>query len=225
MKQLYKTLIILFFISLKIYSQKQQAVIYFKDGDSIEGYAYLKFNKIKFKVALEDKPDTWDEKFVKKITFIDFGFSRTFEYVKLNSLDKPKLVEVITKGEATLYKKIGSDFSLIDNIYNPYDDRPTSSGGTNLNPDFKSQVSSDRGLQSSYPYGHSPDPSVFYYVKKQNDKYPTCLNCGIINAWRKNTSKVFADCDFIVKKLKGDKWIFEDIKEIVEFYNDVCLGE
>lgn len=41
----------------------------------------------------------------------------------------------------------------------------------------------------------------------------------------KNTSKFFADCDFIVKKLKGDKWVFEDIKEIVEFYNDICLGE
>ena len=161
MKQLYRIIFILFFISLKIYSQKQEAIIYFKDGDSIEGFAYLKFNKIKFKVAQEDKPDTWDEEFVKRIKFVDFGFSRTFEYVKLNSLDKPKLVEIITKGEATLYKKLGSDFSLVDKIYNPYDDRPTSSGGANLNPDFKSQVSSDMQLQSSYPYGNLEYPSVF----------------------------------------------------------------
>ncbi|UWY28309.1 hypothetical protein N4T20_21630 [Flavobacterium sp. TR2] len=207
MKQLYRIIFILFFISLKIYSQKQEAIIYFKDGDSIEGFAYLKFNKIKFKVAQEDKPDTWDEEFVKRIKFVDFGFSRTFEYVKLNSLDKPKLVEIITKGEATLYKKLGSDFSLLDQIYNPYDDRPAT---------YSPQTDS---------FQQPIESSIFYYIKKQKDKYPTCLNCGVVNAWKKNTSKVFADCDFIVKKLKDNKWVFEDIKEIVEFYNDICLGE
>lgn len=207
MKQLYRIIFILFFISLKIYSQTEEAIIYFKDGDSIEGFASLNFNKIKFKVAPEDKPDTWNEEFVKKITFLNFNARRTFEYVKLNSLDKPKLVEIIIKGEATLYKKFGSDFSLLDQIYNPHDERPAT-----YNPPTNS-------------FSQPTESSEFYYVKKQKDKYPTCLNCGIVNSWRKNTSKVFADCDFIVKKLKSDKWIFEDIKEIVEFYNDVCLGE
>ncbi|MDQ6531492.1 hypothetical protein [Flavobacterium sp. LHD-85] len=207
MKQLYRIIFILFFISLKIYSQTEEAIIYFKDGDSIEGFASLNFNKIKFKVAPEDKPDTWNDEFVKKITFLGFNSARSFEYVKLNSLDKPKLVEIIIKGEATLYKKFGSDFSLLDQIYNPHDERPAT---------YNPQTSS-----SSQP----TESSEFYYVKKAKDKYPTCLNCGIVNSWRKNTSKVFADCDFIVKKLKSDKWIFEDIKEIVEFYNDICLGE
>lgn len=219
MKHFYKIVIILFIISLKCYSQKQQAIIYFKDGDSIEGFAYLKFNKIKFKVLPEDKPDTWDEEFVKKITFVDLGSTRTFEYVKLTSIDKPKLVEIITQGEATLYKKTGSDFSLTDMIYNPYDDRPDNS----LSPAVKTQLGSQTQQQLSS--SNISEPSTFYYIKKPKDKYPTCLNCGVINAWRKNTSKFFADCDFIVKKLKGDKWVFEDIKEIVEFYNDICLGE
>ncbi|TDO71563.1 hypothetical protein EV143_108219 [Flavobacterium chryseum] len=207
MKQLYKTIIILLLISLKSYSQAEEAIIYFKDGDSIKGFAALKFNKIKFKVSQDDKPDTWDEEYVKKIMLFDSGTTRTFEYVKLNSLDKPKLVEIITKGEATLYKKFGSDFSLTDQVYNPYDAPPTV-----YNPQTKS-------------YSQPSEASQFYYIKKQKDKYPTCLNCGILNARRKNTSKFFADCDFIVKKLKGYKWVFEDIKEIVEFYNDICLGE
>ena len=207
MKQLYRIIFILFFISLKIYSQTEEAIIYFKDGDSIEGFASLNFNKIKFKVAPEDKPDTWNEEFVKKITFLNFNARRTFEYVKLNSLDKPKLVEIIIEGEATLYKKFSSDFSLLDQIYNPHEERPAT-----YNPQTNS-------------FSQPTESSEFYYVKKAKDKYPTCLNCGVINAWRKNASKVFADCDFIVKKLKSDKWIFEDIKEIVEFYNDVCLGE
>lgn len=218
MKQLYK-IIILILISLKSYSQTQEATIYFKDGDSIEGFASLKFNKIKFKVSQDDKSDSWDEEFVKKITFLDFGTTRTFEYVKLNSLDKPKLVEIITQGEATLYKKLGSDFSLTDLIYNPYNDRPDNS----LSPELKTQL----GPQAQQQLSNSnvSETSTFYYIKKPKDKYPTCLNCGIVNGWRKNTSNFFADCDFIVKKLKGDKWVFEDIKEIVEFYNDICLGE
>lgn len=219
MKQIYKSIItILFFISFKSYCQTQEAILYFKEGDSIEGLASLKFNKIKFKISPDDKADTWDEEHVKKITFIGFEMEKTFEYITLNSFDKPKLVEVITKGEATLYKKLGSDYSLTDQIYNPYDEQ-----STYLNQDFKSQSTPQTATQlSHYQTREVPE---FYYIKKQNDKYPTCLNCGVLNAWRKNISKFFADCDFIVKNLKGDKWIFTDLQKIVEFYNDVCLGE
>lgn len=183
MKQLYK-FIILILISLKSYSQTQ-AIIYFKDGDSIEGFASLKFNKIKFKVSQDDKSDSWDEEYVKKITFLDFGATRTFEYVKLNSLDKPKLVEIITKGEATLYKKVGSDFSLTDMIYNPYDDRPDNT----LSPTLKTQL----GPQAQQHLSNSnvSETSTFYYIKKAKDKYPTCLNCGVINAWRKKHFQIF----------------------------------
>lgn len=208
MKQIYQITITLLLITFQSYSQTQEtAILYFKDGDSIEGFAALKFNKIKFKISQDDKADTWDYEYVKKITFLGFKIERTFEYITLNSLDKPKLVEIITKGEATLYKKFGSDFSLTDQIYNPYD-----APSTVYSPQTKS-------------YSQPNEAAEFYYIKKQKDKYPTCLNCGVLNAWRKNTSKFFADCDFIVKKLKSDKWVFEDIKEIVEFYNDICLGE
>ncbi|WP_409417235.1 hypothetical protein [Flavobacterium sp. PS2] len=208
MKQTYKNLLIfLLFFSTPIYAQNQECIIYFKEGDSIEGFASLKFNKIKFKISPDDKPDTWDYEHIKKITFLGFEINRTFEYVTLNSLDKPKLVETITKGEATLYKKLGSDYSLFDQISNPHD--KLQSRSTNINGQ----------------YSQARDVPEFFYVKKEKDKYPTCLNCGVINSWRRNTSKFFADCDFIVKKLKGDKWLFTDIEEIVNFYNDICLGE
>lgn len=211
MNQLYKIIIILFFICFKSYSQeKEEAIMYFKDGDSIEGFAYLKFNKIKFQIAPDEKLDTWDEEFVKKIKFTYNGDPRTFEYVKLNSIDKPKLVEIVTEGGAILYKKLGSDYSVTDQIYNPHDRYATTK-----NPSGEPIFGNNQPLAT-------PE---YYYIKKEKDKYPTCLNCGVINAWRNKTAKVFSDCDFIVKKLKGDKWIFDDIIEIVEFYNDICLGE
>lgn len=208
MKQIYKSIIIiLFLISFKSYSQTQEAIIYFKNGDSIEGFAMLKFNKIKFKISPDDKADTWDYEHIKKITFLGFEIRRTFEYVTLSSIDKPKLLETITKGEATLYKKLGSDYSLVDQISNPHDETQT----------YMTNIDGQ--------HFQSRDVPVFYYVKKEKDTYPTCLNCGVINSWRRNTSKFFADCDFIVKKLKGDKWLFSDIGEIVTFYNDICFEE
>ncbi|SNR35051.1 hypothetical protein [Flavobacterium sp. ov086] len=220
MKQIYqRTIIILLFITFQSYSQTQEAIIFFKDGDSIEGLAALKFNKIKFKISPDDKTDTWDYEYVKKITFIGFEMRRTFEYVTLNSLDKPKLVETITKGEVSLYKKLGSDYSLFDLISNPYDELPSN------NPNINSQLNSQFNSQFPGQYPQAREVPEFYYLKKEKDKYPTCLNCGVISTWRKNTSKFFADCDFIVKNLKGDKWVFEDLREIVEFYNDICLGE
>lgn len=214
MRQIYKiTIIALFLFSFSIYSQTQEAIIYFKDGDSIEGFAALKFNKIKFKVVPEDKADTWDAEFVKKITFIGFDMTRTFEYITISSGDKPTLVETIVKGEVTLYKKLGSDYNNL--FTNPFDEQPLTyyNPGSNLN----------RNSQMQPQVFNMKELPELYYVKKENDKYPTCLNCGILNAWRKNTSKYFTDCDFIVKKLKGDKWLFENLKDIVEFYNDICF--
>lgn len=212
MKQIYqRTIIIVLFITFQTYSQTQEAIIFFKDGDSIEGFASLKFNKIKFRISPDDKADTWDEEYVKKITFLGFEIERSFEYLKLNSLDKPKLVEIITKGQVSLYKKLGSDYNLFDHISNPHDQR------TSYEPNMNSQ--------SPTLYSQPREVPEFYYVRKVNDQYATCLNCGVINSWRKNTSKFFSDCNFIVKNLKGDKWVFQDIKDIVEFYNDICQGE
>lgn len=211
MKQLYKfALISLFLTTFQVYSQTQEAILFFKDGDSIEGFASLKFNKIKFKISPEDKADTWDYEQVKKIKFIGFEMERTFEYITISSIDKPKLLETITSGEVSLYKKLGSDYSLTDLVFNPHD-------GPSTTYNFNSQI----------PGGFSQTREVpeYYYVKKDKEKYPTCLNCGLLNTWRKNTSKYFADCNFIIKKLKNDKWAFNDLKEIVDFYNDICLGE
>ncbi len=101
-----KLLLLLLFLTSNLLSQDQKAEIIFNDGDILEGYGMItKNHKIKFRVSLEDKPDTWTSLMVKGITFYGFEMSKTFEYVKTNRKQKPVLLEVISFGKATLYQE------------------------------------------------------------------------------------------------------------------------
>jgi hypothetical protein len=99
-----KYIILSFFITISCYAQDQEAVLYFKDGDSVKGYGMIKRNKIKFKLALEDKLESWDFESVSKIRFYGFNMSRTFKYVKLNKYEDPEILEVIVEEEVALYR-------------------------------------------------------------------------------------------------------------------------
>jgi hypothetical protein len=208
MKQFYNSIIIfLFFTGFQSYSQTQEAIIYFKDGDSIEGLASLKNNKIKFKISADDKADTWDYENVSKIKFIGFDIVQTYEYVKLNSFDDPKLLELIVEGDVCLYKEEKTQIFTDPNITNKT--AISTHGTNNIN---------------SYAYRTEQYRELFY-VKRKKDKYPTYINSGILSNWKKTTTSFFADCDSLVKRIKDNKFGYNQINEIVEFYNDVCLGE
>lgn len=104
MIQKIKYFLLLLCISFNVYAQDQEAVLYFKDGDSIQGYGMIKGNKVKFKIALEDKFESWDSESVSKIEFYGFNLTRTFKYVKLNKYDNPEILEVILEEEVSLYR-------------------------------------------------------------------------------------------------------------------------
>lgn len=206
MKQFHKGIIFfLLLLSVQSYSQTQESIIYFKDGDSIEGFAALKNNKIKFKIALDDKADTWDFENIKKIKFIGFDIVQTYEYVKLNSYDDPKLLELIVEGPVNLYKMEKVQFFIDPNITK---ETAISAHGTNTISNYAHKTEQYREL---------------FYVKRKKDQYPTHINPGILSSWKKTTTNFFADCDFLVKKIKDNKYGFNQINEIVEFYNDICL--
>lgn len=206
MPQFFKSLLFfLFLVNFQTYSQTQEAIIYFKDGDSIEGLASIKNNKIKFKISADDKADTWDYENIKKVTFIGFDIIQTYEYIKLNSFADPKLLELIVEGDVNLYKE-----EKVQILTNPTITKKTaiSNHGTNNINGYAYQTEQYREL---------------FYVKRKKDQYPTYINSGILSNWKKTTINFFADCDFLVKKIKDNKYGFNQINEIVEFYNDICL--
>lgn len=208
MKHIYKSIIIiLFFISLKTYSQTQEAILYFKEGNPIEGFASLKNNKIKFKISADDKADTWDYENVSKIKFIGFDIVQTYEYVKLSRSDDPKLLELVVEGEVNLYR-MEKEQIFTD---------PTITKKTAVSPHGSNAI-------NGYAYQTEQYRELFY-VKRKKDQYPTYINSGVFSNWKKTTTNFFADCDALVKRIKDNKLGFNQINEIVEFYNDICLGE
>lgn len=122
------------FILFKTNAQNQKADLIFNDGDVLEGYGMITKNgNIKFRISLEDKPDTWTNLMVKGITFYGFETSRTFEYIKLNKRDKPELVELIIKGKVNLYQKVSiTNFSSVNFIGGSFQRNQTSYESTDL---------------------------------------------------------------------------------------------
>jgi hypothetical protein len=111
------------------FSQDQEATIFFKDGDSIQGFALIKNEKIKFRISLEDKPDAWDYESVLKVEFYGFNIIKTYVYMKPNKHEKPRLFELLVNSEVSLYLEgfsyyvnsspnITGSSQLVDKVYN-----------------------------------------------------------------------------------------------------------
>ena len=126
-----KTKFTIFFLILFYFgfSQDQEATIFFKDGDSLKGFAMIKNEKIKFRLSLDDKPDTWDEESVSKVEFYGFNIIKTYVYMKPNKYEKMRLFELLVDGEVSLYLEGFSHFvttspnnpgssQIVDKIYN-----------------------------------------------------------------------------------------------------------
>lgn len=196
-----KYIILSLIIALNCYAQDQEAVLFFKDGDSIQGYGMIKGNKVKFKIALDDKLESWDSESVSKIEFYGFNMSRTFKYVKLNKYDDPEILEVIVEEEVALYRdSYRVVFKLFDESF----------------PIFNK----DNKREQSYTNYVIKD-----YLKRTDDKYPTCVNCDAFNKWKKNTIAFFSDCPALVNKIKKNVFREKHLQEIVEYYIDYCYEE
>ncbi|KFF15956.1 hypothetical protein [Flavobacterium hydatis] len=207
MKQTYKNLLIfLLFFSTPIYAQNQECIIYFKEGDSIEGFGLIRNNKIKFKISKDSETDSWDFENVYKIKFIGIDIVQTYEYLKLNSSGNPKLVELIVDGEVNLYRmEKAQDF---------------------INPKLKKTAAPNQNITSLPNYSYFTEQTKdLYYLKRKNNQYATHINIGILSNWKKISTSYFSDCDILVKKIKDNKFSSNQIKEIVEYYNDICYEQ
>jgi hypothetical protein len=183
------------FLTVSLFGQTQEAILFFKDGTSIKGLGMIKKandfasfrsrDKILFRVSENDKPDLWTSEDVKGITFIYFENSIIMEYLKVDKYEKMELLEVITDGTVKLYKQ-----TKIVDVY-------LTSGGM-----AKAEVEA-------------------YYLKRQSEEYPTIIKDNYI----KSTSKYFSDCELLVKKIKNHEFTFATLDKLVNFYNDICSEE
>ncbi len=133
---------LLFFVAVNLNAQDVRCILLFKDGTSIDGFGDIKRNKIRFRIDLEEKADTWDHTLVKGVIIAEIEF----EYVSLKTKSKkPKLLKVMRDGEVRLYANISS--------------KPTVKNVVNV------------GANNPFPRVYSSgEREIAYYLKRETEK-------------------------------------------------------
>jgi hypothetical protein len=212
------------------FAQTQEARIFFWDGDSLDGYAMLakrnltplsKSVDIKFRLALDAKPDTWTSEDIKRIVFFGDGMTRTFEFMRFgkHAFDD-ELVEVLAKGEVTLYARVGWRANVVR-------ENPGISNDLGEPAKYSPPKRLISGVNDSEFIQHDfriDEEKMNYYLKRFPGDKPFEVGTPMKN-WAKCAIEYFADCPWLVKKINNHEFLKSQMKEIVESYNDICRGE
>lgn len=205
----------LFFFLFVFYcnAQDQAAKLFFKDGTTLEGFAKITAdNNIKYRVSQEDKFDVWSYDQIDYVEFYNEDQVFTFKYVYLRHRREGTLMEVLTEGEITLYSK---NPGIQDAIF-----RSDTGFGFGSNGLTNTEVAPNSVLDQQ----NSPRLRRNLYLKRNSD-VPMLATVSLIRNWKKLMKDYFKDCAALVRKIEENEFGSDDLKEIVEFYNDICVGE
>ena len=176
--------------------------MFFNDGEYFEGYGSIKNNKIKFRLSLDDEAEKWDYESISKIEFETFFEIKTYEYIRLNKESNPVLLQLISKGEVSLYREVKSQWRFGINSPN---NNFLNNNFRNINFPNKNKIT-----------------TVTNFMIREGEEYPSCLNCGFFNKWKKRTIDFLIDCPELIKKIKSNEFGESDLQEIINYYNDFC---
>lgn len=186
-------------------SQNQEATLYLKNGDTIQGLAKMTaFGKIIFRYDNQSAKENYDAETVRKLDiqekFTDIPNTYIYKLIEnKDHLSKPVLMSLITEGKINLYKMTTTGTTA-----------PMGFGGGGL--------SGMGGMQMSYSMDN-------YYVSKDDRDIVTKLTTiGTFfgQNFQKAASEYFFDCAELVKKIENKVYKKKDIEEIVKFYNTKC---
>ena len=193
----------------------EKAIIHFNDGTSIEGIGRLKTSFISqeeviiFKIEKKDKDETWTDKDAKGITIINDEGIIDYEYLKVTKNSFVNLYEVVTEGTIKLYKK--------RKTYNTSGITTTSTTFTNV-PIGNSGKTASIPSTTNYSSNSSEYERLIYYVKRENEPYPTKVRDNYI----KSFAEYMKDCDVMVEKIKNHEYNFSQLGDLVDYYNANC---
>lgn len=201
-----------------------EAIIYFKDGTSIEGIGRIKTNFasreeiIIFKIEESDKDEEWNYKDVLGITITYEGGTIHYEYLKIKKYSFYELYEVVTEGIVKLYKKrTRGNNSLLTAIPSTFTGKIVgTSNATSLND------LSNTNVETEYTPGSiqvtNSTENTTYYLKKENEEFPTRVKDNYI----KSFAEYMKDCEIMVEKIKNHEYNLSELKDLVDYYNANC---
>lgn len=157
--------------------------------------------KVKYRKNRKSKTTKFEEDQVDHIIFRnEKGETSKFEYVPV-SKKKKELFQVVSSGRVTLYaRKIATSAPV------------STAPGTGM----------AGGAHSAPVYLYSFTNFNEFYVLRKNEEAATPLITPGWSSFRKKAMKYFSDCPAVVAKLDDKVYKREDIKDVVEEYNN-CL--
>jgi len=185
------------FLAFSSFGQEREAIIYFNDSTSIEGFGEIKKGKIHFRVTKEEEVSEWGHDMVRSLVFSAYGFSEKYEYIKPADDKDPVIMEVLEEGSLSLYKRFK----------------------------YGVQMGVGAGISTASPLTilpiARPGYETLYYVKRKNEPFATDLEFS----FKSRALRYFADCPALQEKIKARKLKAKDIEKVVYFYNDYCGDE
>lgn len=155
--------------------------------------------KVKYRKNRKSKKIKYDETEVEKVIFrssdIEIAF---FEYIQ-TSKEKKGLFKIITSGKATLYARSVSMSSS----------SPAHMGGPN------------GGNSTHWNYSFS-NFNEFYVLKDDEKIASPLITARTSRSFKKRAIEYFSDCPSLVSKLDKKMYVKDEIKDVVDEYNDEC---
>lgn len=179
-----------------------------KNGDTLKGQIKLPMisknlipingkENVKYRKNRKSKKVKYDETKVKKVIFRNSDTEVAFfEYIQ-TSKNKKGLFKVISSGKATLYAKSVSITSST----------PMYMAGPN------------GGTWNHWNYSFN-DFNEFYVLKENKKIALPLVTARVSRSFKKRAMEYFSDCSSVVKKLDKRIYIKNDIKEVVDEYNN-----
>ena len=178
-----------------------------KNGDTLRGQIklpmiskdLLAFNgkeKVKYRKDRKSKKVKYDETRVKKVIFRNSDTEIAFfEYLQTTK-NKKGLFKVISSGKATLYARSVSVTSST----------PMYMGGPN------------GGTWNHWNYSYS-DLNEFYVLREKEKIASPLITARISSSFKKRAMEYFSDCSKLISKLEEKIYVKDDIKDVVDEYN------
>jgi hypothetical protein len=194
-------------------AQDQKATLFLKNGSTLEGWAKITSNNnIKYRATKEGKFEVWTYDSIDYIEFYNEDQVFTFEYIYFRHRKEGTLMEVLTEGEITLYSKNPDVYDAI------------TGGDSGLSFGSKRTSNSEVAPNSVLDQENSPRLRRDLYLKKKSG-LPILATVSFLRNWKKLMKDYFKDCPILVRKIENNEFGSENLIEMVEFYNDICVGE
>ncbi|MFS4484401.1 hypothetical protein ACKGJY_15410 [Hyunsoonleella sp. 2307UL5-6] len=197
----------LVFATIQIYSQSNKATIFYKNGDSIQGYINrINYDDVKFSKQKKGKykwikSDGLDKLIIYSENGIQERHYLEYKKKKNSKKSKTRLAILVVKGKVNYYIE-------------PYN------FGSGFRNDGKSF-----GMSQNFYYDKGFNQASLY-VKRNNEKYITLLSTSgqvvFSKNFKKTASEYFKDCKVLVSKIESGYYKKANVTEMVEFYNEEC---